>query len=100
MKGFPSDPTQAIRSGSFAVINHPLIITFADLPFGQYAATAHHDENQDGMLNVNSLGIPKEGIGFSGNPKIWMGAPAFQKAVFEFQPHTRAILITMKYLLP
>jgi uncharacterized protein (DUF2141 family) len=99
-KGFPSDPAQATRSGCFPVSDRSLIISFADLAFGWYAVTVHHDENQDGILNVNSLGIPKEGIGFSGNPKIWMGAPAFEKTAFEFMPNQRSITITLKYLLP
>lgn len=97
--GFPSDASQAFRAGSFPVTEIPLRICFPDVPFGHYAATVHHDENQDGQLSVNSLGIPKEGIGFSGNPKIWMGAPAFQKAVVEFNSDNQTIAITMKYLL-
>jgi uncharacterized protein (DUF2141 family) len=99
-EGFPSGVAQAVRSGCFAVSASPLVLTFADLPFGRYAATVHHDENQDGILNVNALGIPKEGIGFSGDPKIWLGAPSFHKAAFDFLPHSRSLVITMKYLLP
>jgi uncharacterized protein (DUF2141 family) len=97
--GFPSNAAQAYRSGSFPVEELPLRVTFLDVPFGQYAVTVHHDENQDGTLNVNSLGIPKEGIGFSSNPKIWMGAPPFHKAKFEFSSKQTMISITMRYLL-
>ncbi|MBW4658899.1 MAG: DUF2141 domain-containing protein [Drouetiella hepatica Uher 2000/2452] len=99
-EGFPNVAAQAVRSGCFEVSASPLILTFPDLPFGRYAATVHHDENQDGILNVNSLGIPKEGIGFSSDPKIWLGAPPFHKAAFDFTPESRSLTITMKYLLP
>ncbi len=99
-EGFPNVAAQAVRSGSFTVSASPLLLTFPDLPYGRYAATVHHDENQDGILNVNSLGIPKEGIGFSGDPKIWLGAPPFHKAAFDFTPESRSRTITMKYLLP
>jgi len=98
--GFPNGAAQAVRSGSFAISASPLILTFPDLPFGRYAATVHHDENQDGVLNVNALGIPREGIGFSGDPQIWRGAPPFHKAAFDFTADSRSRLITMKYLLP
>jgi uncharacterized protein (DUF2141 family) len=97
--GFPNEAAQACRSGCFAVTDLPLLISFANLPFGRYAAAVHHDENQDGQVNVNSLGIPKEGIGFSNNPKILVGAPSFKKAAFEFTPAEQTIAITMKYLL-
>jgi uncharacterized protein (DUF2141 family) len=99
-QGFPSDPAQAVRSGCFPVSDRSLLIPFANLDFGRYAITVHHDENQDGILNVNSLGIPKEGIGFSGNPKIWLGAPPFEKTAFEFEADHRSITVTLKYLLP
>lgn len=98
--GFPSDVNKAVRSGCFSITDLPLIIEFADLPYGQYAATVHHDENMDATLNCNALGIPKEGIGFSGNPKIWKGVPPFQRALFEFAPDNTMVAITMKYLLP
>lgn len=98
--GFPSDVSKTVRSGCFPITDLPLVIQFADLPYGQYAATVHHDENMDATLNCNALGIPKEGIGFSGNPKIWKGVPPFQRAVFEFAPGSTIVSITMKYLLP
>lgn len=75
------------------------MLAFDDLPFGRYAATVHHDENMDGELNCNALGIPKEGVGISGNPRIWKGAPPFHKAVFEFSPENTVISIAMKYFL-
>lgn len=98
--GFPKDATKAVRSGSYPISELPLAIEFSDLPYGCYAVSVHHDENLDGKINFNALGIPKEGIGFSGNPKIWKGAPGFQRAAFEFNPRSRQVSITMKYLLP
>lgn len=97
--GYPSDPDAAVRSGCFAIDSLPCQLSFADLPYGWYAAAVHHDEDMDGKLTCNQLGIPKEGIGFSGNPRIWQGIPSFQKSAFEFTPVSPEINITMKYLL-
>ena len=97
--GFPSDADQACRSGCFVVTDSPLLVTFPDLTFGRYAVAVHHDENQDGQISVNALGIPKEGIGFSNNPKILVGAPSFKKTAFDFTTLDQTIAITMKYLL-
>jgi uncharacterized protein (DUF2141 family) len=96
--GFPSSPDKTCRSGCFEITGLPCELHFEDLPFGWYAIAVHHDENMDGKLNCNALGIPKEGIGFSGNPRIWQGAPSFQKAAFEFSPDCKLVSITMKYL--
>lgn len=98
-QGFPNDPDQAVRSGCFAITELPMRLTFPNLPVGYYAIAVHHDENMDGKLNCNALGIPKEGIGFSGNPRIWKGAPAFEKAEFEVVTANSIVSITMKYLL-
>lgn len=98
-EGFPNDATKAVRSGCFPIPTLPLLLTFDDLPFGQYAATVHHDENMDGKLNTNLLGIPTEGIGFSGNPKIWRGVPAFERTRFEFSSANSTVSIRVKYLL-
>lgn len=98
-EGYPKDIRKAVRSGSFDADENPLEIELPDLPYGKYAVTVHHDENMDGELNFNLLGIPTEGIGFSGNPPIWHGAPSFEKAAFEFREGHPIVTITMKYLL-
>lgn len=41
-------------------------ITFFDLPSGEYAVKAFHDENGNGDLDKNLLGLPKESYAFSG----------------------------------
>lgn len=97
-EGYPNDSEKAIRSGCFPIAQ-PCLLEFPDLPFGFYAIAVHHDENMDGQLNCNALGIPKEGIGFSGNPRIWKGVPPFQRAEVEFSDRHPVIAITMKYLL-
>lgn len=48
-----------------------------DLPNGEYAIAIHHDENSDGKMNTNMIGIPKEGYGFSKNYKPKLSAPKF-----------------------
>src|SRR5579862_5579531 len=38
---------------------------FHDLPAGKYALAVFHDENENGQLDKNFVGIPREGYGFS-----------------------------------
>lgn len=49
-----------------------------DLPDGDYAVSTFLDENKNGKLDTNFLGIPKERFGFSRNPRILTGAPSYQ----------------------
>jgi uncharacterized protein (DUF2141 family) len=62
---------------------------------GTYAVTAVHDENQNGRMDTNFLGIPTEGYGASNNVITHFGPPKFQESSFELDAsgHTAAILI-------
>lgn len=54
-----------------------------DLPNGEYAIAIHHDENSDGKMNTNMLGIPKEGYAFSKNFKPKFSAPKFSDCAIQ-----------------
>jgi uncharacterized protein (DUF2141 family) len=53
-----------------------------DLPPGRYAVMVMHDENGNGKLDSNVIGIPTEGYGFSNNPRV-MRRPTFDETGFE-----------------
>ncbi|MBW0145637.1 DUF2141 domain-containing protein [Sphingomicrobium clamense] len=73
-------------------------VTFKALPAGTYAVLVLHDENANGKMD-KMLGIPKEGFGFSGNPKIRMGPPKAHHVRFELEPGQVEQRVKMKYLL-
>ncbi|WP_149195669.1 DUF2141 domain-containing protein [Luteimonas suaedae] len=54
----------------------------ADLAPGAYAVMAFHDENGNGRLDTNLVGMPVEGYGFSNNPQV-MRKPTFDEARFD-----------------
>lgn len=97
--GYPSNTSEAIRVISVLIHNNPEFVIFKELAYGNYAISVFHDENGDSELNTNFLGIPKEGIGFSNDPKIWQGVPAYEKVKFAFTSEQNTVEIAMKYLL-
>lgn len=54
--------------------------TFHDLAAGRYAVVAYQDENRNGQLDKNFLGIPTEPYGFSNDARGSMGPPSFDAA--------------------
>jgi len=94
--GFPEDDTKSICNQCFAITDLPMSVSF-DVPHGSYSASLLHDENKDGELNTNIIGIPQEGIGFSNDPMIIKGTPSFDTAAFDFSECNAEIAITMKY---
>lgn len=84
-EGFPSDPSKAIRQQTADIDPRSLDarVVFRDLPYGTYAVSVLHDENGNGEMDKNFMGIPKEGYGASNNPRKRMGPPGFDEAAFS-----------------
>ena len=98
-QGFPANEKKALKSQCVQVVDKSVKASFSQLKPGSYAVAAIHDANADGTLNSNVIGIPKEGFGFSRNPKILTGPPKFgESAVFVAGPNT-SIDIHLQYLL-
>jgi len=74
-----------------------LTVHFDHISEGNYAVSVIHDENQNQKLDTNFLGIPKEGYGFSNNPKIRMGPASFSECKFAVGDQNLNIQIKMRY---
>lgn len=70
------------KSASVLVENNKAIITFNDIETGTYAFSLFHDVNDNGKLDTNFLGIPKEPYGFSNNEKGRFGPPKYKDVEF------------------
>lgn len=55
--------------------------TFKDVAPGRYAVMVTHDENGNGRMDTNAIGMPLEGYGFSNNPNV-MRKPTWEEAAF------------------
>jgi uncharacterized protein (DUF2141 family) len=65
---------------------------------GTWALAVIHDENGNGRLD-KFMAIPREGFGFSRNPRIRMGPPRFEEVRFEVGGTPVRQVVRMKYLL-
>lgn len=70
---------------------------FEDIPPGAYALAVIHDENMNGKLDVNFLGIPVEGYGFSNDARATLGAPSFTDARFAYDGKNADLTISLNY---
>lgn len=73
------EPARAVR---IPVTDKTVSVTFEDLPAGSYAIKLYHDENGNGEMDTNMVGLPTEGYGFSGKGGRF-GPPPFDDAAFE-----------------
>jgi uncharacterized protein (DUF2141 family) len=67
-------------------------IIFKNLSPGKYAIRFFHDENVNGILETNKMGIPTEGYGFSNNAYGMFGPKPFKDWLFELKGDERIVL--------
>jgi uncharacterized protein (DUF2141 family) len=67
------------------------------LPPGDYAIAVIHDANSNARLDT-TLGIPREGFGFSRNPAIRFGPPRFSAARFPLGTGAEKQQVRIRYL--
>jgi uncharacterized protein (DUF2141 family) len=97
-KGFPGKLDTAFRKTAITADGAVHETAFDNVPYGTYAVTVRHDENSNGKLDTNFIGMPEEGVGTSNNPRTRFGPPSFNDARLELDRETMVIEITMKYL--
>lgn len=78
-KGFPDKHKFSHVTASAPIINNSASVTFENVPFGEYAVSVLHDENDNYKMDTNFLGIPKEGFGVS-NYKNKKSKPLYNKS--------------------
>ena len=91
--GFPREPTVrtvAAISGGHATCH------FTDQVPGRYVVSVFHDENGNGKLDKNLVGMPKEGLGFS-NTQGARRLPKFADALFGHNGAVTTVAVQVNY---
>jgi uncharacterized protein (DUF2141 family) len=74
------------------------ILRLNELAPGRYAVALIHDENRNGKLDM-PFGIPREGFGFSRNPKVRFGAPRYSQVDIELPAGLARHTVRLQYIL-
>jgi uncharacterized protein (DUF2141 family) len=96
--GFPDKPERAFATRVNKAGSSSNEATFANIPYGTYAVSVLHDENGNGRMDKNFIGIPKEGFGVSNNPKIRRGPPSYNESLFTLNASQLELIVSMNYL--
>lgn len=93
--GFPDRVALAKAQSQVNAQKGAVTLVLKNVPAGKVALTILHDEDGDGKLKRNIVGIPQEGVGMTGKP-LGNRAPKFEDAVTEINGNQK-IDITLKY---
>ena len=86
---------QAIAKTRVRVVDQKVQVIFANLPYGSYGVSIYHDENANGTMDKNAMGIPKEAYGFSNNAKGFFGKPNYKDVMFQLDSAEMQIVINL-----
>ncbi len=90
---FPDKRNLAVKCVDARATKGSMKIQVDGLAPGSYAFAVHHDKNNDGKVNTNFVGIPKEPMGASSGAKGKMGPPKYADAVITL---TKEVVITLE----
>lgn len=86
-----SKPIQATGS---TIEGNKVKVTFTNVPKGTYAITCVHDENDNGRMDFEEGGMPKEDYGLSNNPMSY-GPPEFGPSKFTVKDEDLTLKIVL-----
>lgn len=72
------------------------VLSIENMPYGEYAIAVYHDKNENGKLDTNLLGIPKESYGFSNDARGKFGPASWEDARFIINEKSSKKVITIK----
>jgi uncharacterized protein (DUF2141 family) len=98
-RGFPDSKDDAVNTQCVKITDTSLEVKFDNLQPKTYAVAVFWDDNEDGQLNRNFLGIPTEKFGFSSNPVITTGPPKFGDSAILVVGNNTRISIQLRSLL-
>ena len=94
--GFPDQVEKAFKQLVLESKNGKAEFSLDTIPAGKYAVTVLHDEDDNGIMTTNFVGLPQEKYGFSNNPKIYFGPPSFEKSAVHLGSENREITINLR----
>jgi len=96
-KGWPKKAQIQLQLPKKNMKDSVFVARIPDLPFGTLAISVLDDVN-DNVKMDQTLGIPKEGFGFSNNASIrFLSPPKYESCTFEFSESMQQISIKLEY---
>ena len=96
--GFPKNSEKAVAQVNAGISDKQAVCEIFGITPGTYAVAVFHDENSNGKMDTNFMGIPREGVGASNNARGHFGPPKFEAAAFHFSSGRVDLKITIIYL--
>lgn len=96
-EGWPNVPQKYACRNKNNIVDGVFTTREENLTYGTYAISVLDDENENFEMDM-FMGIPKEGFGFSGNPRVKLSQPKFEDCLFTIEKPFQQITIDIRYI--
>jgi uncharacterized protein (DUF2141 family) len=87
---------KVVASATARATGATVLCSFSKIQPGTYGLSAFHDQNSNGKLDTNFLGMPTEDYCASNNARGVLGPPSFDDAKFTFRGGTQRLEAHLK----
>ena len=88
--------TQPVRTAAVAAQPGQVQLRISDLAPGDYAVSLYHDENGNGKLDKNPVGMPTEPYGFSNDAAGSFGPPSFAQSLAHLAAPGTTVTVNLR----
>lgn len=97
-EGFPRDKSKIIAQRRVPVDAVKVECSFAELKPGNYAIAVFHDRNDNGEIDTNFLGIPREAYGVTNNKTYALRPPRWEESKVLLLPQSEVkVRVRLRY---
>jgi uncharacterized protein (DUF2141 family) len=86
---------QCAYTGTVPARDGATVVTIKGVPAGTWAVLAYQDENANGELDRNLIGVPSENYGFSRDARGRFGPPSFDDAAMPVRDDTTTATVRL-----
>ncbi len=97
-KSFQKEITYIDKTIDKSMLYNGSLTVKIEIKSGVYGVSILDDENNDGNMEYNFIGIPKEGFGFSNYYHSGIIKPKFENFSFVIGKNNKKVKVKMKYM--
>jgi uncharacterized protein (DUF2141 family) len=98
-EGYPDKPAHSYSVSKEKLDGGRIIVQISARETGIYGISILDDENENGKMDYRFGIMPKEGFGFSNNPRIkGLKEPPFNETSFTYSGGKKTVTVSMIYI--
>jgi uncharacterized protein (DUF2141 family) len=87
---------KSVQTGAVDARQGKVTVVIGNLPAGDYALSVFQDENSNGQLDTNPIGMPTEPYGFGNDAAGHFGPPSFEQTLVHLAETGSQVTVNLR----